>query len=216
MRNLSNGYFITLEGIEGSGKTSQASYMIDLFTSLSLPFISTREPGGTPIAGEIRKILVESHDEQLDGLTELFLYNAARIQHLKELIRPALAQGKIVVCDRYVDATIAYQAYGRGLPLDQVVQINQWATESLMPDLTLLFDCDPKLGLKRSWDRLHHESSNEDRFESESLDFHTRVREGYLEIAETNPKRFVVIDARQSPAEVSDAIHTILTERLKL
>jgi dTMP kinase len=213
MRKTAKPYFITLEGIEGSGKTTQLANIIDYLDHRGLAAVSTREPGGTEIADKIRHLLVESHGEPVDPLAELFLYDAARVQHLLHVIRPALAKGKIVVCDRFTDSTIAYQHYGRGLDLGMVTQVNSWATNGLKPDLTYYLDCEPEIGLARSRERLNKDASPENRFEAESLDFHTRVRTGFLELAQRQKNRFVVIDASQNPEEVHDAIVVDLDRR---
>jgi dTMP kinase len=215
MRKGTKPYFITLEGIEGSGKTTQIANIISFFEDHGLAIVATREPGGTEIADKIRHILVESHGEPVAPLAELFLYNAARIQHLAHVIRPALAKGKIVVCDRFADATIAYQAYGRQLPLGMVTQVDAWATANLLPDLTYLLDCAPETGLERSLARIEQEGSRESRFEEEDLAFHERVREGYLELARHQKDRFIVIDASQEPDQVRDAICADLAKRFE-
>lgn len=214
MRKLTKPYFLTIEGVEGAGKTSQVSNIISYFEKRGDELLATREPGGTYVADQIRTLLVESHGENLEPLSELLLYNAARIQHLKRVVRPALAAGQSVLCDRYTDATVAYQAYGRELSLGTVSQINDWATAGLMPDLTLVLDCPPDIGLARSKARLAQEGSQEDRFEEEALAFHERVRQGYLELAEHQKERMVVIDATPSADEVTEAIHKVLEARL--
>ena len=214
MRKLSRPYFISLEGVEGAGKTSQLANIIDFFTKKDISVIATREPGGTELADRIRKILVEPQREALDPLSELLLYNAARVQHLRDVIRPALAEGQSVICDRFTDATIAYQAYGRELPLGQVKQICDWATDGLEPDLTFLLDCPPAEGLARSRQRLAAEGSEEGRFEEEALAFHERVRQGYLEIAARQKDRMHVIDATQEPATVSEQLRKVLNDRI--
>jgi len=201
-----SGLFITIEGIEGSGKSSQVSNIIGYLEELSFPCLATREPGGTQIADEIRSLLLESKEEDIEPLTELLLYNAARAQHVSQVIWPALKDGTTVLCDRFCDATVAYQAYGRGLPLSQVIEINGLVCQGLKPDLTILLDCEVTLGLERSLQRLHKEQSLEDRFEKEDLDFHQRVRKGYLELAEHQRDRIVVIDAAQNTDQVFDHI----------
>ena len=215
MRKAAKPYFITLEGIEGSGKTTQLANIIEYLDKRGLAAVSTREPGGTEIADKIRHILVESHGEPVDPVAELFLYNAARVQHLLHVIRPALAKGKIVVCDRFTDSTVAYQHYGRGLDLGMVTQVNAWATQGLTPDLTYYLDCEPKLGLNRSQARLHKDGSRESRFEAESLAFHTRVRTAFLDLARRQKNRFVVIDASLEPEQVRESILQDLAKRFE-
>ncbi len=215
MRKLSKPCFITLEGVEGAGKSSQVANIIKYFEDSGDSILATREPGGTLIADEIRRLLVESHDEPLAPLAELLLYNASRVQHLQQCIRPALAAGSSVLCDRYTDATVAYQSYGRHLSLGTVTQLNELATDGLTPDLTLLFDCPPELGLARSKSRLAAEASREDRFETEALAFHERVRAGYLEIAARQKDRMFIIDASQDATEVWEQIQKVFTDRIE-
>jgi dTMP kinase len=214
MRKLSKPVFITIEGIEGSGKTSQIANIIHYFAEKGESVTASREPGGTEIADQIRKILVEPHQETLEALAELLLYNAARVQHLTQVIQPSLSDGQTVICDRFTDATIAYQAYGRKLPLGTVTQINDLATGGLNPDLTFLLDCTPEIGLERSLTRLAMEKSPEGRFEAEALSFHKSVRNGYLEIAARQKDRIVVIDATGTENEIWEAIKKVLDERI--
>ena len=214
MRNLTKAQFITLEGIEGSGKTTQLSNIIKYLENNGHSVLATREPGGTEVADRIRTLLVESGSEPLEPASELLLYNASRCQHVMQRIRPALQEGKIVVCDRFTDATVAYQAYGRGLSLEWVEQVNHSATDGLEPNLTLLFDIEPETGLKRSLDRLHKANSKEDRFEQEALSFHQKVRQGYLELAKRFPERIVVIPATEATEIVWQKVEAILVERL--
>lgn len=213
MRKSAKPYFITLEGIEGSGKTTQLANIIEYLDQKGLAAVSTREPGGTEIADKIRHILVESHGEPVDPVAEVFLYNAARVQHLLHVIRPALAKGKIVVCDRFTDSTVAYQHYGRGLDLGMVTQVNAWATQGLTPDLTYYLDCEPQIGLTRSQKRLDKEESPETRFENEAIEFHQRVRTGFLDLARRQKNRFVVIDAGKDVEPVWAAIEADLESR---
>ena len=167
-----------------------------------LPVRSTREPGGTPIGDAIREILLRPESSDMAALTEFFLYQACRAQHIKEVLGPALDRGEILLCDRFTDATLAYQAYGRGLEREWVHRINGIAAAGLVPDLTVLLDCPVELGLRRSWERLRREGKamEESRFEEETLAFHRRVREGYLEIARQEPGRIKVVPSDR-PAE---------------
>jgi dTMP kinase len=196
--------FITFEGIDGSGKTTQLRRAAALFPNA----LTTKEPGGTPTADRIRAILLDAASH-LDPLAEVLLFAASRHQHVVEVIRPALEAGRVVLCDRYVDATLAYQGFGRLLDLDRLRALNDWATASLRPDLTLLFDIDEETGVRRARGR----GGDELRFEAEDLRFYRRVREGYLALATSEPKRFVKIDANGSEDEVFERTQNALRER---
>jgi dTMP kinase len=200
--------FITFEGPEGSGKSTQIRRAAELVRDA----VVTREPGGTPTADRIRAILLDS-STTLDPVAELFLYAASRRQHVIEVIRPALAAGKLVLCDRYTDATLAYQGFGRLLNLDRLRMLNGWATESLQPDLTLLFDLPEEEGLDRARRRNEEAVHDEGRFEAEDLRFHRRVREGYLSLAKAEPRRFAIVDARGTIDEVFDRMRATLQAR---
>ena len=189
--------FITLEGIEGSGKTTQLRKLAERIPDVLL----TKEPGGTPTADRIRAILLDTR-EKIDPVAELFLFAASRRQHVMEVIRPALASGRVVICDRFTDATLAYQGFGRLLDLDRLRWLNEWATDSLHPDLTLIFDLPEEAGLTRARSRNSAAPVDEGRFELEDLRFHRRVREGYLALATAEPDRYAVIDATGTPDEV--------------
>jgi len=189
--------FITFEGIEGSGKSTQIRRVAELVRDA----VVTKEPGGTPTADRIRAILLDSATT-LDPVAELFLFAASRRQHVAEVIRPALAAGGLVLCDRYTDATLAYQGFGRLLNLDKLRMLNDWATDSLQPDLTLLFDLPEEAGLGRARRRNEEAVHDEGRFEAEDLRFHRRVREGYLAMATAEPKRYAIVDADGSIDEV--------------
>lgn len=189
--------FITFEGIEGSGKTTQMRRLAERLPGA----IVTKEPGGTPSADRIRAILLDS-SSKLDPVAELFLFAASRRQHVVEVIRPALERGAIVLCDRFTDATLAYQGFGRVLDLDKLRLLNDWATDSLKPDVTLLLDLPEEVGLRRARSRNVAAPSDEGRFEAEDLRFHRRVREGYLALAAAEPQRFIVIDADGGVDEV--------------
>ncbi|MRR53501.1 MAG: dTMP kinase [Deltaproteobacteria bacterium] len=209
-------YFITFEGIEGCGKSTQAKIL-----SRALPaetgsqVVATREPGGCPIADKIRAILLDADNNALVPLAELLLYAAARAQHVAEVIRPALAEGKIVLCDRFTDATAAYQGHGRSLDLALIENLAQLATGGLTPDLTILLDCPEEVGIKRAMARINATSgAREERFEQESLRFHRAVREGYLKLAADNPARFVVIDGTLGIQETAEAIHNAVVPRI--
>ena len=200
--------FITFEGIEGSGKSTQLRRVAELIPNAVL----TKEPGGTPVADRIRAILLDS-TSHLDPIAELFLFAASRRQHVVEVIRPTLARNGVVLCDRYTDATLAYQGFGRLLNLDQLRTLNDWATDSLRPDLTLVFDLLEEEGLTRARSRNASASTDEGRFEAEDLRFHRRVREGYRSLAVAEPKRFVVIDAHGSIDEVFARTRAAIDER---
>jgi dTMP kinase len=177
----------------------------------------TREPGGSPVGDQIRRILLSSDTVELTPLGELFLYEATRVQHVIQVIRPALTGGHVVLCDRYCDATMAYQGYARQLELRMVEDLNRLASQGITPDLTILLDCPAELGLTRASRRIKAQkpASREDRFERESIDFHQRVREGYLRIAEENPGRIKVIDASLEESDIHRMVCDIVESRLQ-
>jgi dTMP kinase len=207
---LKRGLFITIEGIEGSGKTTQIKRLRDFLQSVDATVISTREPGGTPVADRIRDVLLTSHSEKVSDKTELLLYLASRAQHVHSIVKPALYQGITVLCDRFFDATVAYQGYGRGLDIDFLQKLNRYATDGLNPDLTILLDLSAKIGLSRI---RNDRKRNLDRLESESIEFHERVRRGYLQIAESEPQRFFVIDGTLEEEEIFRRIKAEVTKR---
>lgn len=194
------GIFITFEGIEGSGKTTQIALLADYLVARGRSVRLTREPGGTPIGDQVRKILLDPANTALDPRAELLLYAAGRAQHLAEFIRPSLAGGTIVLCDRFSDATKAYQGYGRGLDLELIGDLDRIVTGGMRPDLTILLDIEASEGLARARGRnSRHGLGAEARFENELLPFHERVRKGYLDLAKQEPGRFRIVDAsRQS------------------
>ncbi len=188
-------FFITFEGIEGSGKSTQLLHLCDHLQALGYQTVATREPGGCSISNTIRTLLLDPENDKMASCTELLLYSASRAQHVIELIRPALAEGKIVLCDRFSDATTVYQGAGRGLDMKQLEAINNFATEGLTPDLTLLLDFPVEAGLERARLRNHNDNlESEGRFELEALDFHQRIRQSYLDLAKSK-ERFQIIDA---------------------
>ena len=210
-------FFITFEGIEGCGKTTQSQLLAGRLERLGHRVIVTREPGGCPIADRIRNILLDADNRAIVPMTELLLYAAARVQHVSEVIVPSLKAGMIVLCDRFTDATIAYQGYGRGVEEKTIDQLNHLATGGIRPQLTLLLDCPPETGLSRAFSRINDtEGAREERFELESIQFHRRVRKGYLELAQREPKRFVVIDADHGINEIEDAVAAVVFSRLAL
>jgi dTMP kinase len=189
--------FITLEGIEGSGKTTQLKHIARFLGEKGLDCVTTREPGGTEIGRKIRAILLDLESRGMDPLAELLLYMADRAQHLNELVRPCLDQGKTVLCDRYYDATVAYQGFARGLDIRLLNDMHRLIFKDLKPDLTLLLDLPPKIGLQRALREIENggRDGSEVRFENEKIAFHEKVRAGYLELARLEPARFRVIDA---------------------
>lgn len=200
--------FLTFEGIEGSGKTTQLRRLAERIPNA----VTTKEPGGTPTADRIRAILLDPKSH-LDRVAELFLFAASRRQHVVELIRPALQRGQVVLCDRFTDSTLAYQGFGRVIDLDQLRTLNAWATDSLTPDLTLLFDLPEEVGLARARSRNAAATPHEGRFEAEDLRFHRRVREGYLSLAVAEPKRWVKVDADGTADDVFERMLAALAER---
>lgn len=190
------GRFITLEGIEGAGKTTQASLLAARLADLCIPCLLVREPGGTPLGEEVRDALLRPRAGDLLPLTEALLFSAARAELTSKVILPALAQGQWVVCERYVDSTLAYQGFGGGVSLDVLRTLNSWSSYGVVPDLTLLLDLDPELAFSQRirWKRL-------DRVEARPLEFHRRVREGFLKIAEAEPERIRRVDA-SAPEDV--------------
>lgn len=200
------GRFLTLEGSEGVGKSTNLAFMAEQLRQAGIPLIVTREPGGTEIAEAIRELLLQPHGEIMSDMTELLLVFAARAQHLSEVIRPALARGQWVLCDRFTDATYAYQGAGRGMDLEVIARLESLVQQSLQPDLTLVLDVDPAVGLSRIEAR-----GEPDRFEQEKLAFFRRVRDNYLERASGDPGK-TVVDAGQPLAQVQQQIAAILTQ----
>ena len=208
--------FITFEGIEGCGKTTQQKLAARWLEQQGFAVCTTREPGGTELGVQIRKILLSENSGSLVPLSEALLYMADRFQHITEVIRPALKKKEIVLCDRYHDSTIAYQGYARGISLEILTTIWMRSEIMLEPDLTLLFDLDPETGLDRSLRKLAAQNIDESRFEKEALGFHTKVREGFLEILRKNGHRMEYIDAGKSIDAVHERVIEILSKRLKI
>jgi len=219
MRAIVRGIFITLEGVEGCGKTTQARLLAERLKRKGREVVLTREPGGTEIGERIRSILLDSAHRGMAPLAELFLYAAARNQHVREVIQPALARGAAVICDRYADATTAYQGAARGIPHRAIEEIHRIATEGIWPDVTVLLDLPAREGLSRAMARNSSDAAaaREDRFEREGIDFHERVREGYLEIARREPDRVIVVDASRGveeiQREIAERIESVLASR---
>jgi len=199
--------FITFEGVEGSGKTTQIQRLKKYLTQKGIPCKVTREPGGCPIGEKVRKILLNPDHREMVPLSELLLYEAARAQHVKEVIEPFLKKGGVVLCDRFSDATIAYQGYGRKIDLRWIERLNHFSSRGIKPDVTFLLDCPSDVGLKRALKRNRTlKQEKEERFEKEKIQFHQRVRKGYLALAKKEPRRVKVIDTRQGEDNVFNKI----------
>jgi dTMP kinase len=209
--------FITFEGGDGTGKTTQLKALENYLTARGLSCISTREPGGTSLGKLIRQVLLEAGKQPIASPTELFLYLADRAQHIHEVIISAIQQRKIVLCDRHTDSTLAYQGYGRGIDLTLLRSLNEIASGGIKPDLTFLLDCPVEIGLSRTDQRKSSSASGpnrEDRFEREDVEFHERVRAGFLELAQAEPRRFRIVDASRSGEEVANEIKKIIDREL--
>ena len=204
--------FITFEGIEGSGKTTQLRRLAAMLEGSGRTVVLTKEPGGTPLADRIRALLLDS-GSVMDPVAEVFLFAASRRQNVSEVIQPALSRGDVVLCDRFTDSTLAYQGFGRVIDLDRLRVLNRWATNELEPHLTLLFDLPEEEGLRRARSRNAGATNDEGRFEAEDLRFHRRVREGFLSLAVASPGRFVVIDAAGGIDDVHARMIAALRER---
>lgn len=200
------GLFITLEGGDGAGKSTQIRNIESFFDKKELVVVHTREPGGTAISEKLRDILLDGGNSEMNPVTEMLIYAAARAQHVREFVKPALENGRIVICDRFVDSSIAYQAYGRGLG-DMVGIVNSYATDGLTPDITFWMDIDPKEGRERV-----SKTGDFDRLEMEQIDFHYKVRDGYKVLCGKYPERIKRIDASRSVDEISRDIEGYLEE----
>lgn len=193
-----SGWFIVFEGGEGAGKSTQEARLAQWLQDAGFTVLRTREPGGTPAGEAIRTILLSNEYTGLTDRAEALLFAAARGEHAEQVIRPALQAGTVVVCDRYLDSSVAYQGYGRHLGADYVRDLSLWATQDLVPDLTVLLDVDPTVGLSRV--------PSPDRLESEPIEYHQRVRRAFLDIAASDPSRYLVIDADQTPDRIAEQI----------
>lgn len=211
---MGRSLFITLEGGEGSGKSTQIKALAERLRASGREVITTREPGGTPEAEKIRALLVHRDGGNWTPMAEVLLLFAARHMHVEHLIKPALAEGKIVISDRFTDSTRAYQCYGHRLPLGVVDDIDNLALGSFQPDLTFILDISVEQGLKRAGKRLQKDESAEDRFENLSSAFHERLRNGYLEIAKNHPARCVVIDAMRETEDITDVLFNAVLKKI--
>lgn len=207
MSDLSKGKFITLEGGEGVGKSTNLRFITQWLKARGIEYVQTREPGGTPLAEQLRSLLLEKRDEAVDPTAELLMVFAARAQHLSAVIKPALAEGKWVICDRFTDATYAYQGGGRGLDRTLIAQLEQTVQNDLRPDRVLLLDLDPAVGLQRAATR-----GEADRFESEQLGFFNKVRAAYLDRAQSAPDSYAIIDASRPLPEVQQQLADVLAD----
>jgi dTMP kinase len=207
--------FITFEGGDGSGKSTQIRALENYLVRRRHSCLVTREPGGTALGKLIRNVLLDGGEHEIDSSTELFLYLADRAQHVNEVILPAMKAGKIVLCDRFTDSTLAYQGFGRGIELRLLRQVNDFAAQGLRPDLTFLLDCPARAGLARTVRRQSETGiRQEDRFEQEKIEFHEKVREGFLEMARAEPQRLRILDATRPIEEVTLAIKKIVDQEM--
>ncbi|WP_373232029.1 dTMP kinase [Cohnella sp.] len=203
---MQRGYFFSAEGGEGAGKSSIVSRLSEYLDSRGLEIITSREPGGIAIAEQIRSVILDKENTEMDGRTEALLYAAARRQHYVEKIVPTLNEGKSIICDRFIDSSLAYQGHARGLGIDKVLSINEFAIEDVFPDLTIYLDIDPEVGLRRINENADREIN---RLDLESLAFHRKVREGYLELVRRFPARIVKINANQKMDEVFEDVKQV-------
>ncbi len=215
-KSVGAGKFVTFEGIEGSGKSCQLLLLAQELRQRQIPFVSTQQPGGTPFGRELREVLLRSQGPQREPLSELLLYLADRFQHLKEIIEPALSQGCLVICDRYHDATLAYQGYARGIGFSTVDALTE-VLQLRMPDLTLVLDVEVEIGLERARQRNERDQAQEwGRFEAEDLDFHRKVQEAYRLLAKRDSKRVFLVEASGTSERVFEAILSILESQAVL
>ena len=210
-------FFVTFEGIEGCGKSTQIKLLADYLSGRNHPYLLTREPGGTNIGNKIRAILLNTENTDITSRAELLLYAADRAQHIETVIKPAISDGKAVLCDRFTDATCAYQGKGRGIDPHLISELNTIASGGIQPDMTFLIDCPVDVGLERAIRRAEEEAGKKEmRFESEDLSFHERVRAGYLEVAGKEPQRVIIIDGNRPVEEVHDNIVSIFLNRVRI
>ena len=209
---------ISFEGGDGSGKTTQINLLANHLTTQGNNCLLTREPGGTTLGKLIRRVVVESTEEKIEYHSELFLYLADRAQHVRKVIQPTIQSNRLLLCDRFTDSTLAYQGYGRGVDLALLRRMNQLASGGIEPDLTFLLTCPVEVALPRAIQRIDRQKSGgsrEDRFESEDLEFHERVRKGFLELAQAEPGRFVILDASPPILEIHEEIKKIVDQKLR-
>ena len=208
---MKKGLFIVFEGGEGAGKSTILDKIYDWMNTEDISCIKTREPGGIKISEQIRSIILDNNNTEMDERTEALLYAAARRQHLVEKIIPALNEGKVVLCDRFIDSSLAYQGYARGIGMDEILEINKFAIGEYMPNLSIFFDLEPSEGLKR----INIDNNREvNRLDNEKIDFHNKVREGYYKILEKDKDRIVKVDASKTIDEVYEDVKYIITEWL--
>ena len=205
---MTRGKFITFEGCDGSGKSTQLKLLSEYLTKEGIPHIFTREPGGGKISEAIREILLSGKNMEMTDECEALLYAASRVQHLYDRVEPALAEGKLVICDRYVDSSLAYQAHARGLGVEFVSKINAFALEEYPPDVTVFIDLTPEAAFLRK-----HGADENDRLEQAGMAFHKRVYEGYKAVAKAYPDRVVCVDGNQTPKEIFEEVVRVLKER---
>ena len=205
---MGRGKFITFEGCDGCGKSTQLKMLSKYLTEKDIPHVFTREPGGGKISEQIREILLNGKNSEMTDECEALLYAASRVQHLQDVVEPALKEGKLVICDRYVDSSIAYQAYGRNLGVEFISKINAYALENYLPNVTVFIDLSPKAAFLRK-----HGADENDRLEQAGMAFHERVYEGYLALAKDNPNRVARVDGAGTPEEIFKEVVRILKER---
>ena len=205
------GLFVTIEGVEGCGKTTIGKMIVDKLISDGYEVIYTREPGGIEIAEQIRKVILDVNNTNMDARTEALLYAASRRQHLVEKVIPALKENKVIICDRFVDSSLAYQGYARELGVEDILNVNMYATEGTFPDLTLLFDLDPEVGLARINANANREVN---RLDLEKISFHEKVRNGYLDLENLEPNRVKKVDASKTIEEVFNDAYSLILEAL--
>ena len=205
---MARGKFITFEGCDGCGKSTQLRLLSQYLTENAIPHIFTREPGGGKISEAIRDILLNGKNMEMTDECEALLYAASRVQHLSDRVEPALSEGKLVICDRYVDSSLAYQAYARGLGLDFITKINAYALKNYLPDVTVFIDLTPEAAFQRK-----HGADENDRLEKAGMEFHRRVYEGYKAVAAAEPDRVICVDGTQTPDEIFADVVKILQEK---
>lgn len=208
--NSGTGFFLTFEGIDGSGKTSQIDLLKEELKTSGISYLLLREPGGTSISEQIRRVLLDNKNAEMTAETELLLFAAARAQLVQEIVKPALAENKVVISDRFYDSTTAYQGFGRDMNVDFIKNLNQYATQNLQPDLTFYFD----ISVETAFVRLNKRKNKADRLDLESKNFMEKTRQGYLKIAEWYPNRIKVIDAEQPPQAIFQELRTYLNNQI--